>query len=51
MSFGQGIADELARRTFRILATLVLSALAVGVVLGAGLVWLWPHLPSIRLVW
>lgn len=33
------------------MVALVLMLIAVGIVLGVGLTWLWPHLPSIRLVW
>jgi hypothetical protein len=47
MSWGHDIGRMVAHGVIAMVA----AAFVAGVLVTAVLVWLWPHLPSIRLVW
>lgn len=45
--FGPGMFDGLVEA----LLTAIVLAFIVGVIVGASLMWLWPYLPSVQLIW
>jgi len=43
--------NDIGRAVESMFIMLAVVAFLAGAVVMAGLMWLWPHLPSIRLVW